>query len=189
MSRPLTTVTSSPGWWGCAIPTRQGLAGRGLAGQLNVPAAVDCVVRGATGAQDVAGALDRPTLDHAGRVEPAGRPHREVAVAGLGQSGAQRQDGPHVGVAVGRRELTAVESADLAVRPVRREGPVHPVQPLDGVGQDGRRHLVAQVERDDSAHDVLDVTSGEAAGGEQARYGGNPTHRPAWSSALCRDLM
>ena len=60
-------------------------------------------------------AVDRPALDEPAGVERAARPRVEVAAGRDAQPLAARQHGAHVRVRVARRQLAAVDPADLAV--------------------------------------------------------------------------
>ena len=106
----------------------------------------------AGGAEDLARAFDRPALDQTRRVEPAVRRHSEVAVGSCGGMSAPLQHLPRVGMAVGDRDLAALQARDLAVGPVRREPPISLVQETHGRLEIGQRNLVAEIERHDGAH-------------------------------------
>ena len=103
--------------------------GFGAAGALHVAAAVDAVVGRPGGREHLAGALDGPALDVAGRVERAGRPRGEVAVGLVGQSSAAVDDLAYLGRAVTQFQLAAGQATYLAVGSVGGEGAVDPMQP------------------------------------------------------------
>ena len=142
--------------------------GERSAAHADVAAGVDRVVPQAVPVEQLAAAVDRPALDETGRVDARQRLEARVEVTAglLAQLVATGEDGPHVAMALGDRELAAVQAADLAARLVRREALVDLAepgeQPLErpGVG------VVAHVDDDRHAHDLLDAPGA----GEPARW-------------------
>ena len=153
------------------------VAGGRLAARDHVAAGVDQVVARPGVVEPPGGFLDRPALDVARWIEApvAARPAGiERAAAVAAQLLADREHVPDVGAGRGRVELAAGQPADLAVGAVGAEAGVDVVEvPEDRIDGVGRDVLVAQVEADDRAHDLLDPP-------------GHEGQIPAWSRAACR---
>ena len=78
------------------------------------------------------------------------------------------------------RELTTVQAADLTVVLVGAEGRIDEAQPVeDGVDQASPSTVVANVDDDRHAHDVLDPAETRRARDHQTFL--------AWSSAACSE--
>jgi hypothetical protein len=105
-------------------------------------------------------AIDRPALHEPGGIDGAGRClHVEVPGRLLAQLLAALQDVSYERMSILAPQLAAVDPADLAVVLVGAEGVVHPVQPLEELLERGARlGVVADVDDDRQAHDVLDST-------------------------------
>src|ERR1700743_3082003 len=131
-----STITARrPRLSGSAMPTRHGGADAGPAAAaprgggaggggvaraaargLRAAPAVDQVAGRPGGGQDARGALDRPALHVAGRVEPAPRRRREVAAGQLADERARLDPPGQLGGAGVDRPLAAGEPRHVAVR-------------------------------------------------------------------------
>jgi hypothetical protein len=109
---------------------------RSLAADDDVAAAVDAVVPGSGGLEDLAGILERPTLDQTGRVQAAiraVRPDVEVALARVTDLLAEIEDGAQIGAAVVLEISPRLRSADFALGLVRAEAQVDIAQVIEGL--------------------------------------------------------
>ena len=126
----------------------------------DVSAAVHEEVRSAGLDEHESGLLDCPALHDAGGVGQAIRPVFaciEVPIREPGELVAQAHDPPDVRARVVDGELAAHDAAHFTVGLVRREAAVYVVEVVDCYIERPRRHIwIADVERDDRAHDMLD---------------------------------
>jgi len=128
------------------------------------------VTPGARVLEDSACALERPSLDEAGRIQPAFgsmRPDVEVALARQARLLAQRQNLDKVWAAVRLIQFASNQPADFTVGLVGAESEVDVAQVVEGPIQrrpgDG---CVANIQADRGPHDVLDsVEAGQGGGG------------------------
>jgi hypothetical protein len=131
--------------------------GHGPSAEANVTAGVDGEVPQIRPVEHVRGAIDRPALDEPGRVEHARCVRIEVPARLVAQLLAALQDPADIRMRVVERQLATVETADLAVVPVRAERRVDPAEPVEHlVERADIRVVVTDVDQDRHAHDVLD---------------------------------
>ena len=86
----------------------------------------------------------------------------EIALAHVAYPIAEFQDAAEIRAACILGYLSATEAADLAIGLVGAEAPVDVAQVFEGLIEGRGRHvLVADVEADGRAHDLLDTTQSE----------------------------
>ena len=132
----------------------------GAAPQTHVAGGVHRVVAQPRLVEQRRGAVDGPALDEARRIDELrrGGAHVEVPVRLRAQPLAAIEHVDDVRVRVLERELAAIQAADLAVVLVRAERRVHPAEPVEHAVEHALVDvLVAHVDDDRHAHDVLDA--------------------------------
>ena len=146
----------------------------------HVTAGVDGVVVQSGLVEDRGGTVDRPALDEARRVQRHSA-DVEVATRLPAELIATFEHFAHLRIRIRKGKLAAVEAADLTVLLVGAERGVDPTQPVEHPREDRFVGLVANVDDDRHAHDVLDAPNT----GQSLEDGGHA--RFAFRIAACND--